>query len=503
MHSSSRSIRERGQSSAAYAGVIVVVVVVVLALLAYATPIGQRLACGIATSISKVFGNEGDVCGAGSNQSDPYKVDESTIVKDAHEEGRSTGAAVRVDGKVGYASLEATDASIYNEDSYYGGQKLRTLENRQQVSLSGGFGTEVKQNNNASSVSVNVDASAALKVTHGQKRGWFCDGPSASRECSTWDAQNAQNIEEQQRYLAFARGLKHKDISDRPDLDVDVWQAELAVNAGAGANAGYSASKDVKGEAKVETKANAEAKADIKGNVLYRKEEIKDNRKKDGENKTFSHTFQYSGEAQAKVEVDASVDVEKKNPKGDATFGLSGSANAEAYGKYTGTYNFTTDENGNLKTITFIGSKEGRASAEAEAKIKAMGHEASVKTDGDKPIVRSTVTSTLDVDSLSPEERKVAEEYVRSSWSNGALIVPQSSLNPDRPSDNKFDNLLHDKAKVHRVQQEVRKDERENSDWGPFAQNFETSERSKTVNVEELGKPGADGVRSYQNKDVH
>ena len=121
-----------------------------------------------------------------------------------------------------------------------------------------------------------------------------------------------------------------------------------------------------------------------------------------------------------------------------------------------------------------------------------MGHEASVKTDGDKPIVRSTVTSTLDVDSLSPEERKVAEEYVRSSC-----------LNPDRPSDNKFDNLLHDKAKVHRVQQEVRKDERENKDWGPFAQNFETSERSKTVNVEELGKPGADGVRSYQNKDVH
>lgn len=38
---------------------------------------------------------------------------------------------------------------------------------------------------------------------------------------------------------------------------------------------------------------------------------------------------------------------------------------------------------------------------------------------------------------------------------------------------------------------------------GDIAKNLETSERSKTVNVEELGKPGADGVRSYQNKDVH
>lgn len=63
--------------------------------------------------------------------------------------------------------------------------------------------------------------------------------------------------------------------------------------------------------------------------------------------------------------------------------------------------------------------------------------------DGAQHPQTSTITTTLDVSSMSDADKKIAEQYVDSSFTNGALLVPQSVLDPDSPSDNGFENLLY------------------------------------------------------------
>ena len=102
---------------------------------------------------------------------------------------------------------------------------------------------------------------------------------------------------------------------------------------------------------------------------------------------------------------------------------------------------------------------------------------------------------------MSPEDRATAEQYASSSFTNGALTVPQSALNPSSPSDDSFDNLLYEQAQTTRVVQDgsVVTD---SGGWDLWVANYNTESvqsTKDTVSAQQLGKPGSDGQRNYED----
>ena len=168
------------------------------------------------------------------------------------------------------------------------------------------------------------------------------------------------------------------------------------------------------------------------------------------------------------------------------SFGLK--AAADASGSYTGSYEVTYDENGILSKITFTNVKVGQGSWSATG-LK--------EDDGADHPQTSTITTTLDVSSMSDNDKKIAQEYVDSSFTNGALIVPQSVLNPDSPSDNSFENLLYERAQVTRVVQDGTVTNEEGG-WGPVKKNSSTDSKN-TVSAQQLSQPSNGGRRTFEN----
>jgi len=83
------------------------------------------------------------------------------------------------------------------------------------------------------------------------------------------------------------------------------------------------------------------------------------------------------------------------------------------------------------------------------------------------------------------------------SFTTGALIVPQSVLNPDSPSDNSFENLLYERAQVTRVVQDGTVTNEEGG-WGPFKKNSSTDSKN-TVSAQQLSQPSNGGRRTFEN----
>jgi len=102
---------------------------------------------------------------------------------------------------------------------------------------------------------------------------------------------------------------------------------------------------------------------------------------------------------------------------------------------------------------------------------------------------------------LSPEDRAIAERYASSSFTNGALIVPPSSLKPSSPSDDDFDNLLYRQARTTRVVQNGKTVTKEGG-WDLWLIKYKTESTTSTqdtISSQHLGRPGQDGERVYED----
>ena len=463
-----RMICERGQTAVQYAGMVFFAALLAVALIAVATPIGEQVTCKIQSAVAALTGGN-HTCG-----SDPYQVDPSTVVSSSVEQSSSTSAGVSFPAGPGKVSIEGQASDSVANNEYMDGSGAVVVSSTQELSGSYGLGSgngdgdagEGGGGSGGSGFEAQVNASGGVAVSHTETETHKCDSPGQPA-CS-----EIGNLEDDQADVIAA--------SNRVALTLS---AEASVEVGTGGE-----TDPVTGESDPE--ASAGAGLGVSGEASYTQTETVTTTDT-GQATTTSHEFAYK--------VDASVSASFGVADPNEAFGLE--ASAEASGSYVGRYQVTYDENGNLQSITFIHVKEGVASASTSATAGEEGDNATVGAEDNPAIVTSTVTTTLDVSSLSPDQRRVAEDYVNSSLTNGALTVPQSALNPSMPSSDAFDNLLYERAKVTRIQQQGT----QVTDTGGFdawilsVEHTQSQTTKDTVRVEQLGRPsGPGGERGYE-----
>lgn len=465
-----RKASELGATTAEYAGVIVAAVTLVLALIVAATPIGEKLTCEIGSALDKVVGGEGYACESASGANSQYEVDPSEIAKSSTERTKSTKAGAA--GKVGPGelSVEGTDSVSATKTEYYDGTGSRSMRTSQELSGEYSLGTGSGSGDGDAGddpFSAEVEFNGGIAVSRTEEKTWNCGG-EGERSCEDFDDANADAVEDQLNNQGISRLGNHgREIDEDPDATSTSWNVKLTLGGKASATAdGVGASVDISGEVAYTRTDSVEKDGDGEGDDAHET----------------SHRFAYKGEYGAGLDV-------------ESAFGLS---NGES-NSYAGSYEVTYDEDGKLKTITFTSIVEGTRSGGVSAEDSGI----SAGADGEATQT-STVTTTLDVSSLSESDRKIAEEYASSSLTNGALTVPESALNPSKPSDNDFDNLLYERAKVTRITEEGAKIT-ESGGFDLWVVNYERSEEisaSNTTRVEVLGEPGADGARNYKESEL-
>lgn len=488
-------IGERGQTAVQYAGMTFFVAVLAVVLIAFATPIGEQVSCKIQGAIAELTGGSYS-CGS-VESSDPYRVDPSTIVKSSVERTSSSeagisGGAVNVDGK---------DGKGYTVTTYSDGSGRRDFSSTQE--LSGSYGVEKgkgsskggKGEGGTANFEAKVSASGGISISRTETESFRCDA-QGQPSCQEFDQSNAEAIEDHLDDHGVGRFGQKKEVDDESDESAVSHQVKLSLQAGASVSADAEINKKNSGgkdddEDVSVVGGNASMSLSISGEASYTHTDST-SKTETGEKHSTSHEFSYKGQASA------SASAEIKDP--NEAFGLNG--DADASGSYVGRYKVVYDEEGNLQTIIFTNIKEGQASA--SSKMEFAGEEvagASAST----PPVTSTVETTLDVSSLSPEQRKVAEDYVNSSFTNGALTVPQSALNPSKPSADPFDNLLYEEAQVTRTQQKGTQvtDSGGMDAWVMHWNEVTTETTTETISVEQLGRPSTKGgERDYESVEV-
>lgn len=489
MRSRSRWRSEHGQATAEHAGALVIVALIIVALLAVATPIGQRVSCAAGQAIAGLV-NQSLSCDAGGG--DPYAVDPGSVVRSSEEKKHSTNVGVEIPAGPGsvtgdYTNSQSTERSVYFDDSgsvtaketqeLAAGYKVDPTKLGKAGKTSEGSDSE----GSSDPFSKKLEASATLSGSRTTTRTWECDKPG-KLACAEIDPDRGSS-----RFDGPPSGAA-------PDKTTEAYNAKL----------------NLKGEGSVGVKepgaedgssADLEVKASLKlsGEVGYTHTTSSSTDADGRTTTTTSHKFNYKG----------SVDASAKGTATDPMTGLGLESEVGGGASYLGSYETTYDSDGNLKTITFTTVAEGHAAGDIKlgrsGEKDANGKQDKVSSGvNGSPTVTSTVKTTLDVSTLSPEERRIAEAYVNGSLTNGALLVPPSVTSPSSPSDDPFEQLLYEKAQSTRTMQQGGKITEKGGVDLIFVHWNDTTETTTTdtVSVETLGAPGADGTRSFEDAGV-
>lgn len=500
MQSRWRMTCERGQTAVQYAGMAFFAAVLAVVLIAFSTPIGEQVACKIQGAIAELTGDSYSCSSTAA--SDPYQVDPSKVVKSSIEKSSSTEIGVSVPVGPGSVNVDGKDGQAITFTTYSDGSGMRGFSSTQE--LSGSYGVEKgressKENKGGEAgFEAKVSASGGVSVSRTTTNNFHCDS-EGQPSCRQFDRDNSEAIEDHLDNHGFGRFGEEKEVNDEVDEQSVSHKVRLFLQAGASVSANAEIKKnnnnggeeDEEGASVSVGSGSVGASVSISGEASYTHTDSIA-KTETGEKHSTSHEFSYKGEASA------SASAEGKGP--NEVFGLEGNADASA--SYVGNYKVTYDEMGNLQTITFTNVKEGQASASAKAEVGgAEIGDASAAT----PTVTSTIETTLDVSSLSPEQRRIAEDYVNSSLTNGALTVPQSALDPSKPSSDPFDNLLYERAQVTRTLQEgTQVTDSGGVDFWVMNWNEVDSETTKeTLSVEQLGRPSVGGgERRYEDAEI-
>lgn len=491
--------RERGQSATSYAAMIIAVIVIVVAALGYMTPIGQRVACEVTSAITRLFGGNPTVCGEKESQ---YEVDPSKVAKTTNETSKSTKAGVAVQAGPGEVKGDVGDGASSSKTNNYDGSGSRTVSNTFEVA--GGYEADSDKragkksddsDKNNDPFAAQLKAGGTASYTRTTSSTWKCGG-NDQRTCEDFDKANEEAMKEHTEDQGLGRfGNHHKNVDAEPDSTSVSNTYKLSVSAEGSLSANGKSDKDKKGgggkaggEGEGKNAPSAKAGVKVSGEASYTTTDTT-TKTKDGDEKTSSGRFTYKGQ------FDASFDV-------DSGFGLSSSDSKGV--SYAGSYEVTRDAQGRVKTITFTSVTEGTLSDKVAAKVP-VDQKTKMKADANGKLQGTVVVkTTLDVSSLSDDERKIAEDYAASPLTNGAFMVPESALNPDSPSDDPFSNLLYKKAQTTRTTQGGTKvTDSGGYDYKVFHWD-ETTETTSTnaISVEVLDRPGADGKRNYKDSGL-
>lgn len=495
---------EHGQTLTEHAGIGLVVVVLILVVaggitVASGDGIGQAIVCKIAQQIRSVAGGSYE-CPSSSN---PYAANPAAVPSKVQETTKSTSAGVELIKVTGNVS----DGSSVRRTTYADGsgsrQYSKTIEGSVGYSLGTGHskkkekaaekngeksgdGEKTEKKGDGDPFKVSLEGSVKASGTITTTQTYKCDTPRHI-SCSEFDKQNRAATKERLRDQGIGRFRSgDKTIKQTPDTTSRAWNVKLSLKAGASISAGVKkndkhksknekSEKEKKDESskkkkkkKDKTSAAAQSGINISGEAGYTNTSTTN---ADGSTSR-SHRFAYKGTIDAADEI----------------FGIEGGADDSYFGSYEVTY----DGDGKLKTVTFTSVREGEASASKNKEHGKKGAGGSATT---------TITTTLDVSQLSPEDRAIAERYASSSFTNGALIVPPSSLKPSSPSDDDFDNLLYRQARTTRVVQNSKTVTKEGG-WDLWLIKYKTESTTSTqdtISSQHLGRPGQDGERVYED----
>ena len=495
---------EHGQTLTEHAGIGLVVVVLLLVVaggitVASGDGIGQAIVCKIAQQIRSVAGGSYE-CPSSSN---PYAANPAAVPSKVQETTKSTSAGVELIKVTGNVS----DGSSVRRTTYADGsgsrQYSKTIEGSVGYSLGTGHskkkekaaekngeksgdGEKTEKKGDGDPFKVSLEGSVKASGTITTTQTYKCDTPRHI-SCSEFDKQNRAATKERLRDQGIGRFRSgDKTIKQTPDTTSRAWNVKLSLKAGASISAGVKkndkhksknekSEKEKKDESskkkkkkKDKTSAAAQSGINISGEAGYTNTSTTN---ADGSTSR-SHRFAYKGTIDAADEI----------------FGIEGGADDSYFGSYEVTY----DGDGKLKTVTFTSVREGEASASKNKEHGKKGAGGSATT---------TITTTLDVSQLSPEDRAIAERYASSSFTNGALIVPPSSLKPSSPSDDDFDNLLYRQARTTRVVQNGKTVTKEGG-WDLWLIKYKTESTTSTqdtISSQHLGRPGQDGERVYED----
>lgn len=495
---------EHGQTLTEHAGIGLVVVVLILVVaggitVASGDGIGQAIVCKIAQQIRSVAGGSYE-CPSSSN---PYAANPAAVPSKVQETTKSTSAGVELIKVTGNVS----DGSSVRRTTYADGsgsrQYSKTIEGSVGYSLGTGHskkkekaaekngeksgdGEKTEKKGDGDPFKVSLEGSVKASGTITTTQTYKCDAPRHI-SCSEFDKQNRAATKERLRDQGIGRFRSgDKTIKQTPDTTSRAWNVKLSLKAGASISAGVKkndkhksknekSEKEKKDESskkkkkkKDKTSAAAQSGINISGEAGYTNTSTTN---ADGSTSR-SHRFAYKGTIDAADEI----------------FGIEGGADDSYFGSYEVTY----DGDGKLKTVTFTSVREGEASASKNKEHGKKGAGGSATT---------TITTTLDVSQLSPEDRAIAERYASSSFTNGALIVPPSSLKPSSPSDDDFDNLLYRQARTTRVVQNGKTVTKEGG-WDLWLIKYKTESTTSTqdtISSQHLGRPGQDGERVYED----
>ncbi len=495
---------EHGQTLTEHAGIGLIVVVLILVVaggitVASGDGIGQAIVCKIAQQIRSVAGGSYE-CPSSSN---PYAANPAAVPSKVQETTKSTSAGVELIKVTGNVS----DGSSVRRTTYADGsgsrQYSKTIEGSVGYSLGTGHskkkekaaekngeksgdGEKTEKKGDGDPFKVSLEGSVKASGTITTTQTYKCDTPRHI-SCSEFDKQNRAATKERLRDQGIGRFRSgDKTIKQTPDTTSRAWNVKLSLKAGASISAGVKkndkhksknekSEKEKKDESskkkkkkKDKTSAAAQSGINISGEAGYTNTSTTN---ADGSTSR-SHRFAYKGTIDAADEI----------------FGIEGGADDSYFGSYEVTY----DGDGKLKTVTFTSVREGEASASKNKEHGKKGAGGSATT---------TITTTLDVSQLSPEDRAIAERYASSSFTNGALIVPPSSLKPSSPSDDDFDNLLYRQARTTRVVQNGKTVTKEGG-WDLWLIKYKTESTTSTqdtISSQHLGRPGQDGERVYED----
>lgn len=497
--------QEHGQTLTEHAGIGLVVVVLLLVVaggitVASGDGIGQAIVCKIAQQIRSVAGGSYE-CPSSSN---PYAANPAAVPSKVQETTKSTSAGVKlikVTGDVSDGSsvrrttyADGSGSRQYSKTiegsvgySFGTGHSKKKKEKEKAVEKSGeksGGGEKTEKKGDGDPFKVSLEGSVKASGTITTTQTYKCDTPHHI-SCSEFDKQNRAATKERLRDQGIGRFRSgDKTIKQTPDTTSRAWNVKLSLKAGASISAGVKkndkhksknekSEKEKKDESskkkkKNKTSAAAQSGINISGEAGYTNTSTTN---ADGSTSR-SHRFAYKGTIDAADEI----------------FGIEGGADDSYFGSYEVTY----DGDGKLKTVTFTSVREGEASASKNKEHGKKGAGGSATT---------TITTTLDVSQLSPEDRAIAERYASSSFTNGALIVPPSSLKPSSPSDDDFDNLLYRQARTTRVVQNGKTVTKEGG-WDLWLIKYKTESTTSTqdtISSQHLGRPGQDGERVYED----
>ncbi|MEG8106175.1 MULTISPECIES: hypothetical protein [Actinomyces] len=471
---------EKGAGSTEYAGVVLVSIILVLAIIisVYALGIGTKLTC----QISKIFGG---TCSTDTSKEKSWKPDaKENVVSNREEKYSAKGAAhipAPVKGVEAKVNVGLEDGAGVTTEKYQDGSGSIKLSDSKELTV--GASVEAEAGKGAAEASAELNLAGGANYTRSENRK--CDtksGEGSSRSCSGFKEKYQKQLENRKKQGVSQAFAGDTNIDDRPDEIEESVAGKIELK-------GSAKGKASKGDAEISLAA--EGNLSGTANRTWTHNTNDKGEKKDLQKTTTS--FKYAGEASGSVVVDLSEQELKEtgfSPKlgasGALGWGLEMSYEEDAKGNVTKmTFKTNTYEEGGGK------AKAGNDRANGDATSRA-GHE-------------YETTVSIDLNSLSPADRKVMEDYAHSA-NSASPVFPSSVWNPSKPVDSKdrLNSVIHDNAQVTTTSYSTQRTSAEGTLdlWvASYTQSASTAER-KMEHQSYLGAPGADGTRKYSRNDT-